>query len=141
MNIRVKLTSFDGRCLMKRIILFIPFFVAFNCFADFDWQSMQEDELYSLDRDLVMSAQIKYTKGDTFGLEKINRIPFLKITEFVMANQQCRSSQLERELEVYEIVTTRETYQLGIEIQKNCLLTFYVENKDLSAISVFGSIE
>jgi hypothetical protein len=123
-----------------RFLIF--FMLAFNLHAA-SWSELEVGEVYTLGQSFQLrqiersNASQDFTAGERFSLSDRVNLGHIKVSLFIFDYLNCPGSQMRTEMEIIAVKDTSPVVEVGAQLEKNCKLELFLENRDIRSRSIF----
>jgi hypothetical protein len=123
------------------IFLILSLF-SFNAFAS-EWSDLVKGKEYRITQDLQLSqkersgSKLDISQGDKVRLNSAEALSAIGVTLYVFDYKNCPGPAMTTEMEIIPVQANRPVIEVGAQLETNCELHIYLENKDLKSKSLF----
>ncbi len=123
-------------------LLLILSLVSFKVLAT-DWMDLVNGKAYKINQDFQLTqkersgSKLDISKGDTAQLTKSVGLPSIGIMLYIFDYKNCPGIAMTTEMEIIPVQETSPMIEIGAQLEENCELHIYIENKDLMSKSLF----
>jgi len=116
--------------------------ISFNVFAT-NWTDLEQGTHYKITQSFSLPqtershANLEFMKGQAVILKEIAPLEAVQVTLFVFDYKNCPGPAMTTEMETIPVQATSPVIEIGAQLEKNCELNVYIENKDLMSKSIF----
>jgi hypothetical protein len=117
-------------------------FISFNVQAA-SWYELAIGKDYKLNQSFQLPLKershslLDFMKGEDYELNDIIPLDMIKVVMFSFNHKNCPGPQAVTEMEIIPVHGTSPVVELGAQLEKDCALEIFIENKDLMTNSVF----
>jgi hypothetical protein len=122
--------------------LFILTLISFNALA-VEWDSMIEGKEFKLTQSFSLKqnersgSMLDVTRGEKFLLKEIVPLGTVPVYLFLFHYKKCPGPAMTTEMEIITVHGTSPVVEIGAQLEENCELNIFLENKDFSSNSFF----
>jgi hypothetical protein len=107
------------------------------------WDLQEISHSYDLEQSIVLKqleksgSFIHLMADDKFVLEEIIALDMIRVTLFRYKYLKCPGKDLKTEMEIIAVKEASPLVEVGVQLETDCFLEVFIENKDLRADSIF----
>jgi len=123
-------------------ILLSLILVSFNALA-LDWTELEEGSTYRINQNFQLtqlersSSKLDISSGETVYLNEMMGLPQIRVMLYSFTYQNCPGPKMETDMDIIPVQGTSPVVEIGAQLEENCVLKIYIENRDLMSKSLF----
>lgn len=116
--------------------------VSFNVFA-VSWTNLEDGNHYTISQSFELfqtersGSSLHITKGERVFLDETVPLSMINVTLFIFDYQNCPGPEMTTEMEIIPVQGTNPVVEIGAQLEPNCKLNIFIENRDLFSQSLF----
>lgn len=120
----------------------ILFLISFNALA-VEWTDLSERTVYKINQDFQLTqlersgSKLDISKGDQVYLKEIMPLSMVNVMLYIFDYKNCPGPAMKTDMEIIPVNGTSPVVEIGAQLEENCELNIYIENKDLMSTSLF----
>lgn len=121
----------------------VIFLFSFNLLAS-EWAHLEIGRTYKLNQSFELPIMgersrpsLSLLKNEKFKLKDIMGLDMLRVSLFSFEFLNCPGYQLKTDMEIIPVKSTSPVVEVGAQLEINCKLEVFIENKDLMTKSLF----
>jgi hypothetical protein len=124
-----------------RLIL-IGIIISFNAIA-IEWTELSEKSSYKITQDFQLTqlersgSKLDISKGDKVYLKEVMPLSAVNVILYIFDYKNCPGPALKTDMDIIPVHGTSPLVEIGAQLEENCELNIYIENKDLMSNSLF----
>jgi hypothetical protein len=111
--------------------------------AQASWNELEEQKEYKINQaiQLIQNERsrsiLDISQGEKFLLKEITGLDMIRVTYFQFDYKNCPGPAMTTDMEIIAVKNTSPMVEVGAQLEKDCKLGIFIENKDLMSSSLF----
>lgn len=107
------------------------------------WTDLEISNQYKINQQLQLrqiersGSTLEITAQETFILKEVIGLDMINVSLYRLQYKNCPGTAMKTEMEIIPVKNTSPVVEVGAQLEENCMLEIFIENRDLMTDSLF----
>jgi hypothetical protein len=107
------------------------------------WNDLEISNQYKINQQLQLrqiersGSMLEISAQESFSLKEVIGLDMINVSLYRLQYKNCPGPAMKTEMEIIAVKNTAPVVEVGAQLEENCMLEIFIENRDLMTDSLF----